>query len=127
MVKINIQMATLITEANAGRVTSYLRKSNEVGFCTITKEDTPCITLYMDPEYKEYTTSLIAAACSLLRTYFNSSQKIYVDADASEGLWDKMGFQPNPLYDYTSEQRSMEGAGYEKYITFSELCSEVLI
>jgi len=120
-------MAILVTETNVESVTAYLRKTTEVGFCTITKDATPCITLYIDPEYKEYTTSLIASACSLVRTYFNNSQRIYVDADASEGLWDKMGFIPNPLYDFTPKQQHLEGAGYEKYITFSTLCSEVLI
>lgn len=120
-------MATLVTEMNNDSVTAYLRKSNEVGFCTITKDATPCISLYIDPEYKEYTTSLIAAACSLVRNHFNNNQRIYVDADASEGLWDKMGFIPNPLYDFTHEQRDLEGAGYEKYISYSSLCSEVLI
>lgn len=95
------------------------------GFCSITKRDTPTIGFYVDPDYESHTNALIAAACSALKTYFDSTQKIYVDADASDGLWDSMGFQVNPLYDFTEDQRNVEGAGYEKYILFSDLCAKV--
>ena len=116
-----------IKESSPQSVCVRLMKPHEVGFCSISKDANPCITFYLDPKYVEYTTSLIASTCSLLSTYFNKSQHIYVDADASSGLFDKLGFKPCPLYDFTEQQRHIEGAGYEKYILFSELCSEVLI
>jgi hypothetical protein len=116
-----------IKESSARSACVSLMKPNEVGFCSISKDATPCITFYVDPAHVEYSTSLIASTCALLMPYFNKSQRIYVDADTSDGLYDKLGFQPCPLYEFTEDQRHLEGAGYEKYILFSTLCSEVLI
>ena len=47
-------------------------------------------------------------------------QKLFIDADASGGFWDKIGMKDNPVYDYNGDNEP-EGKGYEKVITFSEL------
>jgi RimJ/RimL family protein N-acetyltransferase len=47
-------------------------------------------------------------------------QYIFIDADASDGFWEKIGMKENPNYeDY--EDSSEEGCGYEKRITFKNL------
>ena len=97
----------------------------EVGFCTLRKGDTPCIGFWAEPDYEQFTHVIIAAVCLAAKSYFNPSQRIYVDADASDGLWDSLGFHANPHYDFTEEQRNWEGAGYEKYILFSDLCTKM--
>jgi hypothetical protein len=66
-----------------------------------------------------YSKKLIRKVCSNLQ--FPPDKKIYIDTDASEGFWDYLGLVKNPLYDFTEDQRDVEGAGYEKFITFGEL------
>lgn len=116
---------SLITHVSDQSICATLMPPKDAGFCSLSKGNTPCIGLWVEPEYEVFTKDIIAAACSVAKSYFSPSQKIYVDADASEGLWDSMGFKDNPLYDFTEDQQEMEGAGYEKYILFSDLCAKV--
>jgi len=45
-------------------------------------------------------------------------QLFFIDADASDGYWDHIGFVSNRYgYDYNGK-RDLEGKGYEKVITF---------
>ena len=49
-------------------------------------------------------------------------QMFFIDADASAGYWDHLGFTPNRYgYDYTGNRKNLEGRGYEKVITFTHL------
>jgi len=115
----------ITTHVDAYSVCASIKTPEGEGFCTISKSDTPTIGFYVDSGYEDYTRPLIAAACAALKSYYTPRQRIYVDADASDGLWDSMGFVPNPMYDFTEDQRDLEGAGYEKYISFADLCHKV--
>lgn len=112
----------ILIETTPHSVSVRLMNETELGVCTITTGLTPTIHFYIDSGYVEYTMLMISKTCSLVKSYFNDSHRIYVDADASEGLWDKLGFIENPLYEFTEDQRHLEGAGYEKYILFGSLC-----
>jgi hypothetical protein len=48
-----------------------------------------------------------------------STQKLFIDVDASAGFWDSIGMHENPTYN--SNIPFIEGKGYEKVITFAEL------
>jgi hypothetical protein len=49
-------------------------------------------------------------------------QMFFIDADASAGYWDHIGFKPNRYgYDYSGNRKNLEGRGYEKVITFKEI------
>ena len=122
---INRMTMAITIQVSANSVCASVKTPKWEGFCTITKRDTPTIGFYVDPGYEDYTRPLIATACAALKHYYNSSQRIYVDADASDGLWDSMGFVPNPMYDFTEDQRHLEGAGYEKFISFAALCDKI--
>ena len=51
-----------------------------------------------------------------------ADQMFFIDADASAGYWDHIGFTPNRYgYDYTGNRKNLEGRGYEKVITFKEI------
>ena len=67
---------------------------------------------------------MIACVClKIITTFVNirSDQLIFIDADASDGFWDHVGFVVN-RHELTSRaRRSIEGQGYEKYITFGKL------
>ena len=53
----------------------------------------------------------------------NREQMIFIDADASDGFWDKIGMVESKRYGYnrTPKYYEREGAGYEKYITINKL------
>ena len=53
----------------------------------------------------------------------NRQQMIFIDADASDGFWDKIGMVKSKRYGYdrTPKYYEREGAGYEKYITINKL------
>tara|TARA_A100001015_G_C14745936_1_gene615580 strand:+ start:338 stop:829 length:492 start_codon:yes stop_codon:yes gene_type:complete len=48
---------------------------------------------------------------------------LFIDADASEGYWDKIGMEVSRRYGYgrIPKYADREGAGYEKYITIDKL------
>jgi|LauGreDrversion4_2_1035121.scaffolds.fasta_scaffold1752766_1 hypothetical protein len=104
-----------------GRLMNY---QDEIGHFSISKDSTPSVCFFNDEE--EYTSLLLSSVCRVAKAHFNPTQRIYVDSDTSDGLWDKLGFIVNPLYDFTEDQRTMEGAGYEKYIQFSDLCKKCI-
>jgi GNAT superfamily N-acetyltransferase len=47
-----------------------------------------------------------------------SVEHVYIDADASQGFWDHVGFEVNPYYDNVSEP---ELYGYEKRVEWERL------
>jgi len=53
----------------------------------------------------------------------NGEQMIFIDADASDGFWDKIGMIESKRYgfDRNPKYANREGAGYEKYITINKL------
>ena len=54
-----------------------------------------------------------------------SDQMFFIDADASAGYWDHIGFTTNRYgYDYNGNRKQLEGRGYEKVITFRQLQSK---
>jgi hypothetical protein len=48
-----------------------------------------------------------------------TTQKLFIDSDASGGFWDKIGMRENPAYE--SNNPFEEGKGYEKVITLDKL------
>jgi GNAT superfamily N-acetyltransferase len=48
---------------------------------------------------------------------------LFIDADASNGFWDKVGMVESYRYGYNRNPKysNREGAGYEKYITINKL------
>jgi hypothetical protein len=101
-----------------------LHDAHEVGHFDIDYTDTTvCMGIGIDDAYQKqgYSKLLIRKVCSHLK--FPPDKKIYIDTDASEGFWDYLGLLKNPLYDFSEEQREVEGAGYEKFITFENLCN----
>ena len=53
----------------------------------------------------------------------NREQMIFIDTDASNGFWDKIGMVESKRYGYDRIPKyyKREGAGYEKYITINKL------
>ena len=104
-----------------GRLMNY---QVELGHFSISKDQTPTICFFNENE--AYTPLLLSSVCRLAQKEFSPTQRIYIDADSSDGFWDKIGFLVNPLYDFTPSQMYDEGAGYEKYIQFSDLCKKCI-
>ena len=50
----------------------------------------------------------------------NRDQMLFIDTDASNGFWDKVGLIES-RYAYRIPKYTIEGAGYEKYITINNL------
>ena len=72
---------------------------------------------YRDYQSKGLSLLLIYFMVKSIKTEANDDQKLYIDADGSEGFWGYLGMSENPVY-YDKEG---EGAGYEKVITLGEL------
>ena len=75
---------------------------------------------------KGYSRGLIRTLCKyILQEGYPSIRKeqlLFIDVDASVGFWDKVGMREHRYgLDY-SGNRNVEGAGYEKMITFGDLC-----
>ncbi len=104
-----------------GKLMNY---QEEIGHFSISKSKPPTVCFFNENE--EYTPLLLSSVCRIAKTHFDPIQRIYVDSDTSDGLWDKLGFIVNPLYDFTEDQRDEEGAGYEKYIRLSDLCNKCI-
>jgi hypothetical protein len=72
---------------------------------------------------------MVAALCKMLILEYpkiRKDQLFAIDADASGGFWDAMGMQKGRYSDMEKRTRSgnkrkMEGRGYEKIITFSDM------
>jgi hypothetical protein len=99
--------------------------STEVGHFSIQFGTTYSLNIGIEQEYQGegYSIQLIQAACR--DTDIPQNKKLYIDTDASEGFWNYLGLVPNPLYNFTEEQRDLEGAGYEKYIVFKDLLEKI--
>jgi len=80
------------------------------------------ISIDEEHQKKGYSTLLIRTLCKFISTMEINcgAQLLFIDADASAGFWDHIGMKPNRYYDrFTPDQ---EGGGYEKIITFEQLC-----
>ena len=107
-------------------IESLLMDNNiEVGHFSIHFGTTYHMGIGIDQAYqgKGYSIQLIQAVRNNID--LPKDKKLYIDTDASEGFWNNLGLVPNPLYDFTEEQRDLEGAGYEKYIVFEELLKKI--
>ena len=82
----------------------------------------------IDENYQGYGLSKIMIKYMIEKIYkdipnMNGEQMIFIDADASDGFWDKIGMIESKRYGYTRNPKytNREGAGYEKYITINKL------
>lgn len=81
------------------------------------------MTIFLEPEHTRKGLSK-----KMMKYLFECSEKIfgpipndhniYIDADASDWFWNKIGMKENRYY---TSQRDLEGAGYEKVISYGEL------
>jgi len=86
--------------------------------CTMSMD----ISIDEEHQKKGYSKLLIRTLCQyILDTEINyEGQLLFIDTDASSGFWDHIGMKPNRYYERFTPER--EGGGYEKFITFEELC-----
>jgi len=82
----------------------------------------------IDNNYQGYDLSKIMIKYMIDMIYkdipnINGDQMIFIDADASDGFWDKIGMIESKRYGYDRNPKyaDREGAGYEKYITINKL------
>jgi hypothetical protein len=107
-------------------IESLLMNGNqEVGHFSIHFGNTYSLNIGIEQEFQGqgYSLQLIQAACRQLDV--PQDKKLYIDTDASQGFWDYLGLEPNPMYIFTEDQREIEGAGYEKYIVFKDLLNKM--
>lgn len=100
------------------------------GECTITGRfdtgETCAVTISIDEAYqgRGYSRLLWTEMIQLIKDEYpsiRSDQMFFIDADASAGYWDHIGFTPNRYgYDYKGNG-DREGRGYEKVITLQKL------
>lgn len=81
------------------------------------------MTISIDDEHqgKGLTREMIKEMVTTIKEKYpqiRSDQLLFIDADASDGFWDKIGMKENPNYDADSTE---EGSGFEKRITFGNL------
>lgn len=82
----------------------------------------------VDEDYrrKGYSKGLVRALCKYIIQVgypkIRKDQILFIDTDASVGFWDKIGMTPHRYGDDYMGHRDIEGVGYEKMITFGELC-----
>jgi hypothetical protein len=115
-------MKIIIVEMSNYISARLLHNDDEVGHFDIDyKTNTASMGIGIDDAYQKmgFSKQLICAVCK--EVSFPDDKKIYIDTDASEGFWNHVGLVVNPLYDFTEDQRDVEGAGYEKFITFDKL------
>ena len=106
--------------------------NSEVGYFEISGPEfdtgeTMSMGISIDDNYigKGYARELIKHNCANIRKNYpqiRSDQLLLIDADASEGFWDKIGMKVNRYGIDSNTTRNLEGRGYEKSITFNELC-----
>jgi len=72
---------------------------------------------YRDYQGKGLSLLLIYFMVESIKEETDDAQKLYIDADGSEGFWGYLGMYSNPVYNNANG----EGAGYEKVITLGEL------
>ena len=111
---------------NSSRTVSLEKNGISYGHCTIYGEfdkDTCSVSISIDEKYQGVGYSRLMWRYlfdnGLLEYPIRSDQLFFIDADASAGYWDYVGFLPNRYgYDYMGK-RCLEGKGYEKVITFT--------
>ena len=85
---------------------------------------TMSMEISIDDEHqkKGYSVQLIRTLCAFVKENETNyeGQLLFIDTDASGGFWDHIGMQPNRYYERFAADR--EGGGYEKVITFEQLC-----
>lgn len=74
---------------------------------------------------KGYSRKMIKTLCDKIkREYYpdiRNDQLLFINTNASQGFWDKVGMK-KARYHRSAASRNVEGLGYEKEITFNELC-----
>jgi len=83
------------------------------------------INVEEDHQKKGYSRELIKRTCELVKKEYpgiRKDQLLSIDADASSGFWDYIGMESARYY-YRYDKRVVEGAGFEKQITFQGLCN----
>lgn len=79
------------------------------------------ISIDEEHQKKGYSKLLIQTLCKFISNMENGEgQLLFIDTDASGGFWDHIGMKANRYYDRFTPDR--EGGGYEKFITFEQLC-----
>ena len=92
--------------------------------------------IYLDDDLQKHKLSklMVAALCKMLILEYPKIRKdqfFLIDADASGGFWDVMGMKEG-RYSYMGKRNNsnlhekLEGAGYEKSITFSDMSNWAL-
>jgi hypothetical protein len=119
------------------RMVSLYLDGMKRGDCCLTglsEDNTECLfsgnvcslTISIDKEYQqlEYSREMWRMLVKQIEEEypdFPRDKMFFIDADASLGYWDYMGFMLNRYgYDYKGK-RELEGRGYEKVITFQTL------
>lgn len=90
---------------------------------TFNTGQTCSVSISIDEDYQKcgYSKLLWINLIQQIEETIRPDQMIFIDADASGGYWEHIGFTLNRYgYDYNGK-RDMEGKGYEKVITFEKL------
>ena len=106
--------------------------NNEIGEFTMSgifdSGNTVDMSISIEEEYQGQGISreLVRLLCYYIMEYaypnIRKDQLLFIDSDASAGFWDHIGMKENPYgIDYVGN-RDLEGRGYEKLITFGDLC-----
>ena len=95
-------------------VSLYLEKE-EIAYFTIHENPYSVSISTGDFQGQGLARLMIKVLCE--KVNFEPRTLIYVDADASNGFWEAVGFKPNPYYD----TKGREESGYELVIEFGKL------
>ena len=106
--------------------------NEDIGYFEISGEGfdtgkTMSMGIEVDENYqgKGYSKFMIKKLCEFIRIDYpniRDQQYLYIDTDASEGFWNKIGMESNPTYDMENPDNiNKEGSGYESRITFKNL------
>jgi hypothetical protein len=82
------------------------------------------MTIFLEPEHtgRGLSRGMIKYLFTCSEEIFKgipNDHNIYIDADGSNGFWYAIGMRTNKYY--TTERNQLEGAGFEKVITYGEL------
>jgi len=103
------------------REVTYHIEGVDIGRFSIYTHGIMDMSIYVEPEYRNRNISrkMIAHLIQAMRNEndFNPLAFVYIDTDASEHYWDRVGLVPNP----NVENRRVPEYGYEKRITMDGL------
>jgi len=121
-------METIYTNDYNQRKISLLQNGLEIGYFQVYFGPTTDMTIYLNDEYRgkglaKYMIGELLKRWYSEDPYVRKDKFVFIDADASEGFWDKIGMIDNRYY---LSERSLEGKGYEKVITFAKLAKWAL-